>query len=348
MVQKELISVVIPIYKAAHVLKKCINSIISQSYNNLEIICVIDASPDESVQIVKSFMSKDSRIRLVENKNNYGVDYSRFEGLRVSTGKYLTFVDSDDWLPVDALEVLEKKIEIEKADVVYGSLTKVIDCFGLIKKKGKNNYSESQITTSIETPLLFDEYYISYFGVNRLLVSMCGKLYKKEVILRAHLRPSYFKMGEDLFFNMQLHPFLEKIAFVEDNVYNYRWGGMTNKMNSSFLSDIKTQYKIKKEKIEQYQYDKAMLYIKYELANCFFSHFLNYKFFDKVTDEELKNKIEIELHDEVYLELKDISSKKAQLLFTKNMSEIVLLIKETYKNQIRSYKIKRFINLVLN
>lgn len=346
--ETDLISIICPVYKTEKFLKQCINSVLNQTYKNFELIMVSDASPDASVDIIKSFQKNDQRIKILVNKKNLGLSHTRFEGLKLATGKFVMHLDSDDWLPHNALEVLHHKITEEKADLVYGAITRVVDKYGLIKNRRKNNYSHFNLLSPIVQPVLFDEYYISYFGVNKLLVSMCAKLYRKSTIDMVDLQPTTMTMGEDLLYNLNLHPHLKKIAFVPETVYYYRFGGMTSKQNPTFLEDIKKQYYIKKEKIKEYHYNAALPYIKYELANCFYSFFLNQLLIDGIDRTTVEKNIVAELRDSVYKDLSDVDNAKAKAIYSKNSGEISDSIWKEYQNVKKKYQIKKFINRLLS
>ena len=102
-VRKELISIVIPVYKVELYLEKCIESIINQTYKNLEIIIVDDGSPDNCPQICDEYSKKDKRIKVI-HKENGGLSDARNAGIDIATGKYIAFVDSDDYVSDDYVE----------------------------------------------------------------------------------------------------------------------------------------------------------------------------------------------------------------------------------------------------
>jgi len=342
------ISVICPNFNKADYISKCIYSVINQTFKDWELIIVDDASTDKSLLMVNRIIKKYpySRIKVISQEQNAGVDQARFTGIAHSTGAYLFFVDSDDWIPSNALSLLYEKIEEEHSDIAYGSFVRVIDPYSLIKSSPKNNYSKNLLSEPIGQPLLFDDYFISYFGDNKLLVSMCGKLYKRSVVLKANLKPSFYKMGEDLVFNLFLHPHLQKISFVTETVYYYRFGGMTNTSNPHFLANIKAQYFLKKELIEKFNYMKAIPFYKYELINCFYSHFQNLVLLDKVSYESLQKLIEKEIKDPVYDEAPFDTSddNKTNMIKTKNIAGIMEII----KNQVKANRTKHFINKNLN
>ena len=102
------ISVIIPIYNVEKYLSKCLDSVINQTYKNLEIICVNDGSPDNCHQILEEYKNKDSRIVVIEQENG-GEGSARNRGIRAVTGNYIAFVDPDDWVELDFYETAIKK-----------------------------------------------------------------------------------------------------------------------------------------------------------------------------------------------------------------------------------------------
>ena len=133
-----MVSIIVPIYNKEKELKQCIESVINQTYTNLEIILVNDGSTDLSREICEKFLQSDSRIKLI-NKKNEGVELARVTGLKYATGDYVTFVDPDDWIQNNAIEVLVNSIKKENADVSFGKLCRVLDKYGFIKRNTKNN-----------------------------------------------------------------------------------------------------------------------------------------------------------------------------------------------------------------
>lgn len=341
------VSIIVPAYNAAKHIKQCINSLLKQTFNETyEILIIDDKSTDNTLALLKKFEKNNQKIKVLKNEKNLGVDKTRFRGIVEAKGTYLMFVDADDWISSNAVELLYNKIVQEKADVVTGGFVRVLDKFGLIKKASNNNYSKENIVSSIIQPQLMDNYFISYFGVNKLLVNMWGKLYRKEFIINSGIEPSGYSMGEDLIFNLKLHPFLNKIAFITEPIYFYRFGGMTSASNPNFLVNIKEQFIFKEEMIKKYKYEKARKFIQIEVVNCFYSHFLNLLLFKEIhSAQELKEKIQEELADSFYEEkLNDIDNEKAFLIKTKNYTKIVEIIYYTYSKRKFNYRIKRIIS----
>ena len=119
----DLISVIVPVYKVEEYLDKCVQSIADQTYCNLEIILVDDGSPDSCPQKCDEWAKKDHRI-VVIHKENQGAAMARNAGLDIARGEYISFVDSDDYLSLDAIEVMYKKMEADHSDLVFAQFVR--------------------------------------------------------------------------------------------------------------------------------------------------------------------------------------------------------------------------------
>ena len=113
-----MISVIIPVFNVEKYLFTCLNSVLRQTYQDFEIICVDDASTDSSLGILEYFVQKDSRVKILKNEINRGPGFSRNLGLEAAKGKYISFLDGDDFLSPNAFEILTKKAESDNLDVL--------------------------------------------------------------------------------------------------------------------------------------------------------------------------------------------------------------------------------------
>ena len=118
---KIIISVIIPVYNVEKYLKQCLDSIINQTLKNIEVICINDCSTDNSLNILKEFASKDSRIKIIDLKQNEGVSNARNSGLNIAQGKYIYLIDSDDWIDNNYLEVMVQKIEESNSNILINA-----------------------------------------------------------------------------------------------------------------------------------------------------------------------------------------------------------------------------------
>ena len=121
-----LVSVIIPVYKVEKYLDRCVESIVNQTYKNLEIILVDDGSPDNCPRICDAWAEKDDRIKVI-HKENAGMGMARNSGLETATGEYLMFVDSDDYLSENAVEVLYERMVVDGSDMAVGKHADVYD-----------------------------------------------------------------------------------------------------------------------------------------------------------------------------------------------------------------------------
>ena len=120
-------SIVVPIYNVEAYIQECLDSLLGQSFGDFEVICVDDASPDDSASIVQSYCLSDSRIRLVRNDRNMHLFASRHVGVRETTGEYVLFVDGDDKLTYDALETIDKQLLDNPVDILQFPMKAVVD-----------------------------------------------------------------------------------------------------------------------------------------------------------------------------------------------------------------------------
>lgn len=222
MSSQDLVSIIIPVYKKEDTLERCINSVLTQKYENIEIILVDDGSPDRCGEICDKFSSKDSRV-VVVHQSNKGVSAARNIGINYSQGDIVSFVDADDTISNDFVSALISKFD-EKIEIVVGS-------GHLVKKSFHSTFSKYD---AINEMILNDN-----FGVN-----VWGKLYKRRVLTEAPF-PQGIKMGEDM---MMLYKTLlnlpdgsdECVYFTSENYYHQ----LKSKHNSETGSNIADYMKI--------------------------------------------------------------------------------------------------------
>ena len=224
---------------------------------------VDDASGDDSLTVCRRYASQDSRVKVVAKPQNEGVESARFAGFAAAAGEYVMYVDSDDWL--DHPQVLSRMhaAAVETgADYTEVRIQRVLD-----RRKLFVTRYDYPVTGLIEQPELFDRYFLSFFGINLLYVNIFGKLYRKEVLESACIKPSGLSMGEDLAYNMQLFPHLKRIYILDEAGYNYRVGGLTSHYNPHLLPDMKRLYAMRMQMIALHGYDKASEWLRIELKN---------------------------------------------------------------------------------
>lgn len=205
----ELISVIVPVYKVEKYLNQCIKSIVMQSYKNLEILLIDDGSPDRCGLICDEWKKRDMRIKVI-HKENEGLSKARNDGLNMSKGKYIVFVDSDDLIAPKMIEILFLTLKQKNADIVECDYL----CFSdsILIRNQKRISASVTYSTEEALSLLLDEEVLKY--------TVWNKLYRKEVL--RHLRFEVGKIHEDVFFTYQAIGASRKIVKVNDCLYYYR------------------------------------------------------------------------------------------------------------------------------
>lgn len=207
MESKSLISIIVPVYKVEKYLDKCVDSIVNQTYQNLEIILVDDGSPDTCGAMCDAWAKKDSRIRVV-HKENGGLSDARNAGLAVATGAYIAFVDSDDWISPEFIQILLDALEKTGSD---------ISACGIIPF-----YEDEPITIpdyEDEIVCVQTEQALRYLIEDRLRQVVWNKLYKRAVI--ADILFAKGKLHEDEFWSYQIIGNAQKVAITSVPGYYY-------------------------------------------------------------------------------------------------------------------------------
>lgn len=208
---EELISVVVPIYKVEKFLPTCIESIIRQSYRNLELILVDDGSPDSCPSICEKYKQVDSRIKVIHKKNG-GLSDARNAGLKIAEGKWITFIDSDDYVGIDFLKELYRVAVVNETDISICDYSKVLNNHGL-EKRGTLELELSNIECleSMYHPKIHGMEFVAW-----------GKLYKTTLFKKKNIEYPVGKIYEDIFTTYKLIYSASKIAYSNYIGYFYR------------------------------------------------------------------------------------------------------------------------------
>ena len=357
MINKNLISVIIPLYNGEKFLNKCINSVIKQSYQNWELIIVNDCSTDNSEMIINHFIRNDNRIKIINKIVNEKTFKARITGLKNINGKYFTFLDQDDWMHPNALEKLHENALNTNADVVVGSWRRVFDNYGFIKSKSYNLYYSDKIDSTFESNEINEKFKFSFYGHHGLPVLVWSKLYKSELKtpLISNTLPN-IHIVEDLYFNLIIFNNVNKISFIKDLIINWRYGGISQKHKPDYLLNYNELYLLRLKLIENYE-DKMEYFkpIYNELSNVFYYYLLDSIYIGKFSKNDIINEYEKFKNYESYITLiKFIKvNKNHHLQFYENLeSENFDYIYNTLLSDIKKIRfkrgIKRFIgNLLL-
>lgn len=173
------ISIIIPVYNAEKFLHKCLDSIFAQTYQDFEVICINDKSPDNSIEILKEYEKKYSdKMIVLDNEKNMGQGLSRKRAIDISNGEYTTFIDSDDYIAQDYLETYLREMELHDCDVAVAGFTKDID--GTFVENDSPTGAWSVLTYSIS----------------------CAKMFRASFIKENNIHYSDIRRGEDIYFGM--------------------------------------------------------------------------------------------------------------------------------------------------
>lgn len=301
------LSIIVPVYKAEDHLPRCIDSILAQSFEDFEIILVDDGSPDKSGMICDLYAKKDSRVKVIHKKNG-GVSSARNEGIRNARGRYVQFVDSDDYIDSDMCLTLLNSIEDNQTDMVVCGYAKHY------KGNKKDIIYKQKIYASVEEleidfSKLFDQLFFNYIW---------NKLYRKDLILT--LFDIEINYGEDLLFNLVYLTNCNKLSIISEPYYHYHY---EDNSLSTIYSDSKASEAIK-------------------------LHYATLKFFNKYFQDQGQKKIIYRRHFVRSLVIIDQLINKSSHSYDTVMKKLkILLLHDTIQESVRnSYNTNYFERLI--
>ena len=227
-----LVSVIIPVYNVEKYIERCISSVVNQSYKNLQIILVNDGSKDTSGAICEKWKNKDNRISVI-HKQNEGLGYARNTGLQVATGKYCSFIDSDDYIKTNMYEKVIAQLEKEQADICY---------YGLINVWTNKTSEIKEYPTKLVYvgEAILRDLFVPAIGAvkeNFINVSVCTAIYRLGCIRENSIMFNSEKvcLCEDLFFNINYSALSKKAIVFPESFYYYCHN--SNSLSTSYRSD---------------------------------------------------------------------------------------------------------------
>lgn len=221
-----MISIVIPVYNVERYLRHCLDSVVLQSYADIQIICVDDGSTDDCPVILKEYAARDSRISVVVQANK-GLSGARNTGLEHATGEYIMFLDADDWLDVDTCERALELILTHDADVVLWAYNKE---YGL-HHTGVRVWNEVRVFDKKEMPDLrrrlvgLVDHELAHVELQDSLGTAWGKLIKRSLYTNHGIRYVDLReigSGEDVLANIELFSHAGKVVYTPDIIHHYR------------------------------------------------------------------------------------------------------------------------------
>lgn len=216
---KKMISVIVPIYKVEKELGRCIKSLVTQTYNDLEIILVDDGSPDNCPKICDQWAKKDSRIKVIHKKNG-GLSDARNAGLRVAKGKYIGFVDSDDFIRPDMYEILLRELERKNVDFIKSDFRTFSDGDEIVSE-----ITDYSVNVYLPLDAIKDFFCTEYSNRKPMKSTVWDALYKRELFFDNDKLTVCFpkgKINEDTYIFPELVFRANKIAHINVPFYFYR------------------------------------------------------------------------------------------------------------------------------
>lgn len=215
-----MISIIVPIYKVEKYIKKCVDSILSQTYRELEVILVDDGSPDRCPALCDEYTKKDRRVKVI-HKENGGLVSARKAGVSAATGDYIGFVDGDDWIEPDMYMEIAEAIEKFVPDMVVTEFYSEFSTHTDVSDQIFENefYNKEKLITDIYPRMLFDGKFYR-FGINP---NCWSKVFKKELLKKNLMQvASRTRMGEDAAFTYPCMLDAKDICYINKPFYHYR------------------------------------------------------------------------------------------------------------------------------
>lgn len=245
------VSIIIPVYNVEKYLDRCLKSILSNTYKNIEIILVNDGSKDNSQNIINEYVKKYSDFIIAKEQENKGPAEARNLGLQIATGEYIMFIDSDDFVENDYIEKYLEPLSSDDYDLVIGG------------------YYKSNDDKILYTVPLQDEPWSRY-----MVMGPYARLYKKSFLEENDINFIKVNIGEDIYFNLQVNAMAKKVKVLE--YVGYHWYLNTNSISNTIHKDIKN---VEIDKMLNTSYDKlkeknAITDENYELLELYFFNFI--------------------------------------------------------------------------
>jgi len=317
----KLVSLIIPAYNADKYLKECLDSVINQTYKNIEIVLINDGSKDNTDKICKEYASKDARINFI-NKENTGVSSTRNMALNICKGEYVLFVDSDDWIKNNCIELLINNVA--DADILkFNCSVENANHEWVVKNfKEKEHVLSKEEKDDLPLNVISPNKYEDKFGYYGEFGYVCGKLYSKNIIQNIYFNEK-MRFCEDGEFFLKVIKNDSKIKCIDEVLYYYRHN--KNSCMNRFRNDIIEESKIVCYNMEETLNDSNLFSLfkidrfGHCLANLSLKKDLKYKDVKLLCKDNYWNMKELKKHK------KDLTSKR-KILFVLAYYKLYLLL----------------------
>lgn len=311
----ELISIIVLVYNTEQYITKCLNSILKQTYEKIEVIVVNDGSTDKSSQKINRIAARDKRVKIIEREHR-GTYQSRLDGYKKAKGKYVIFVDSDDWILKDMVQTMYDRLKEYQTDVVRCQYRKYTKDNITVPKTNLNR----NVLMDVEhlEPQFFDLLYRSNY-----CNTICKQLIKKELLENISEIEENLNYCEDLACNLKIYQSMKSILFIPEELYVYN-------INHSYRTRKKTVQEIK-EKIDN------TIYVYYDLllSTKIFA-MKDRKTYKKIAAMRMIEKLSILFSDltKTNMSKKEIASYFNKIMEDKKIQEVTKVLSEEKTNTI--------------
>ena len=323
------VSVIIPVYNVEQYIERCLNSIINQTLKEIEIIVIDDGSKDNSKNIISDMCKKDNRIYFISRENK-GVGPTRNEAIEIANGEYILFVDSDDTIEKDMCEKMYQTAKLKNADIVVCDKN-IIQDEKIINIKGNKRNMYIEISS-------VGDFIKKYYYTGEYENHVWDKMFRLSIVKDNEIKFGDLKeiTGEDLFFGITILPYVKKVSFIPDKLYNYfirENSIMTTYRPQELKKTIEFMRKLdefqQKKKLEK-MYDSFLATYVYYLAISASKESIKYKKLKKLKDD-----LKIMVEDIVVRRYAELLQDKENFKAYKNK------LKEIFAKKLAKYVIKK-------
>lgn len=305
------IAIIIPAYNIENYIGECLESLVKQTYSNLEIIVVNDGSKDNTLSIIQSYADKDNRIKVISQENQ-GLSEARNVAMKEIKAEYTMFVDGDDWLALDTCETVMKEFKKEQPDIVWFAYIREYEKKSMPKgafEEERIIFNKKEVKEKLQRRIYgpYEKEELAHPEKLDALSPVWGKVYRTK-ILEGHVFRSFKEIGatcEDVFFNPEILEEVKKVVYIRKNFYHYRKfnpTSVTKSVDKNLFEKWKKAYSLLNKIIAEKKYDNSY---KVALKNRFAINLIaiGMRICNGKDDFNTKYKMLKDiLHDEVYKE----------------------------------------------
>lgn len=331
----EKITVIIPIYNAEKYIKTCIESVIHQTYEHLEILVILDGTTDSSRGIIEEYAKNDTRIRIIDRENK-GIFYTRIEGIEKATSQYIYFLDADDWIEKDTIEIM------------YGYMKKyqsnIVRCKNYYKDE-REKIGQDEKIEYWQTKNFNEKFYERLFGTYDF-ACIWNQLIEKKYFEGLEKIDDTINFGEDYLLNLNIYKNIDSLVLVPNYLYHYRtndesitnqqtYEGLCKKLNSSYKSHTQI-VKIVDEYANIQQKDKYQKLTIFRMIRVIKNRMIEFASFaiKQGKEKEAQKIIEKIVEQKEFYELCEKITQKELLLLAKQENH-KYVIKNIYQKNIK-------------